>query len=236
MKPICRTLKYFTIMAQQYFFIYLGICALYFGFIALSADGTAGILEQLYVIPYELVMFSMIISLILPITTLHVQLSSLVLGMNSTRKNLFFGMQWTFFLLAAQLFLVATVFCIFVKSDVSTGFLQLLPALIGVLLCGLGFGSFLAGISSRFGRTGLWIMLFLCGFVGGTCGFFFATLGNEEIFPKLLALPTATIAYFSNSFGICISINHIALLVGILVYFIGSGICYLLIRKMAVHN
>ena len=33
----------------------------------------------------------------------------------------------------------------------------MLPALIGVLLCGLGFGSFLAGISSRFGKTGLWI-------------------------------------------------------------------------------
>lgn len=235
MKPICRTLKYFTIMAQQYFFIYLGICALYFGFIALSADGTAGILGHLYVIPYELVMFAMIISLVLPIT-LQVQLSPLVLGMNSTRKNLFFGMQWTFFLLAAQLFLVATVFCIFVKSDVSTGFLQLLPALIGVLLCGLGFGSFLAGISSRFGKTGLWIMLFLCGLVGGICGFTFAALGDEDIFPKLLNLPSATIAFFSNSFGIHINVNHIALFVGILVYIIGSGIYYLLNRKLAVRG
>ncbi len=235
MKSIFRTLKYFTIMAEQYFFIYLGICALYFGFIALSADGTEGILAQLYAIPYELVMFAMIISLILPIT-LQVQLSPLVLGMNSTRKNLFLGMQWTFFLLAAQLFLVATVFCIFVKSDVSTGFLGLLPALIGVMLCALGFGSFLAGISSRFGRTGLWIMLFLCGLVGGICGFTFAALGDEEIFPKLLALPASTIAYFSNSFGIRISINHIALLVGILVYLTGSGIYYLLNRKMAVRN
>ena len=235
MKPIFRTLKYFTIMAQQYFFIYLGICALYFGFIALSADGTAGILEQLYVIPYELVMFAMIISLVLPIT-LQVQLSPLVLGMNSTRKYLFLGMQWTFFLLAAQLFLVATVFSILVKSDVSTGFLQLLPALIGVLFCGLGFGSFLAGISSRFGKTGLWIMLFLCGLVGGICGFTFAALGDEDIFPKLLNLPSATIAFFSNNFGIRISINHLVLLVGILVYLIGSGCYYLFNRKMAVHG
>lgn len=235
MKPIFRTFKYFTIMAEQYFFIYLGICALYFGFIALGADGTEGILAQLYVIPYELMMFAMIISLVLPIT-LQVQLSPLVLGMNSTRKYLFLGMQWTFFLLAAQLFLVATVFCILVKSDVSTGFLQLLPALIGVLFCGLGFGSFLAGISSRFGKTGLWIMLFLCGLVGGICGFTFAALGDEDIFPKLLNLPTATIAYFSNNFGIRISINHLVLLVGILVYLIGSGCYYLFNRKMAVHG
>lgn len=235
MKPIFRTFKYFTIMAEQYFFIYLGICALYFGFIALGADGTEGILAQLYVIPYELVMFAMIISLVLPIT-LQVQLSPLILGMNSTRKNLFFGMQWSFFLLAAQFFLVASVFCIFVKSDVSTGFLQLLPALLGIMLCGLGLGSFLSGISGRFGKTGLWIMLFLCGLVGGICGFTFAALGDEDIFPKLLNLPTATIAYFSNNFGIRISINHLVLLVGILVYLIGSGCCYLFNRKMAVHG
>lgn len=235
MKPIFRTFKYFTIMAEQYFFIYLGICALYFGFIALGADGTEGILAQLYVIPYQLVMFAMIISLILPIT-LQIQLSPLILGMNSTRKNLFFGMQWSFFLLAGQFFLVASVFCIFVKSDVSTGFLQLLPALLGIMLCGLGLGSFLSGISSRFGKTGLWIMLFLCGLVGGICGFTFAALGDEDIFPKLLNLPTATIAYFSNNFGIRISINHLVLLVGILVYLIGSGCCYLFNRKMAVHG
>jgi len=235
MKPIFRTFKYFTIMAEQYFFIYLGICALYFGFIALSADGTAGILAQLYVIPYQLVMFAIIISLILPIT-LQIQLSPLILGMNSTRKNLFFGMQWSFFLLAAQFFLVASVFCIFVKSDVSTGFLQLLPALLGIMLCGLGLGSFLSGISGRFGKTGLWIMLFLCGLVGGICGFTFAALGDEDIFPKLLNLPTATIAYFSNNFGIRISINHLVLLVGILVYLIGSGCYYLFNRKMAVHG
>lgn len=235
MKPIFRTFKYFTIMAEQYFFIYLGICTLYFGFIALGADGTEGILAQLYVIPYQLVMFAMIISLILPIT-LQIQLSPLILGMNSTRKNLFFGMQWSFFLLAGQFFLVASVFCIFVKSDVSTGFLQLLPALLGIMLCGLGLGSFLSGISSRFGKTGLWIMLFLCGLVGGICGFTFAALGDEDIFPKLLNLPTATIAYFSNNFGIRISINHLVLLVGILVYLIGSGCCYLFNRKMAVHG
>ncbi len=235
MKPIFRTLKYFTIMAEQYFLIILGICALYFGFFALGADGNEGIMAQLYVLPYQFILFALIMILVLPIS-LQVQFCPLILGMNSTRKNLFFGLQWTFFLLAAQMLLVSTVFCIFVKSDVSTGFLGLLPALTGVLLCGLGLGSFLSGISGRFGKTGLWVMLFMCGFVGGISGFVFAALGDEEVLPKLVGLPAATIDYFARVLGIRISINHIVLFVGILVYLLGSGTCYLLNRKTAVRN
>ena len=231
MKPFYRHLKFFTKTSELYFLILLLLALFFTSLQTLSsaANGTS-VADTLGRFANQLIFYTAIVNLVLPITY-HFQFFPLVLSFNGTRKRTFLGYQWGSFLLSLQAFLVALILTICAKTAFSDALLFLVPVYIGILFGSMGVGGLLAGICGRFGKAALWIMMFLCGLIGGIVGY-----ASESFHDLPLSAADGSIAATFRTvtvFGMDLRI-FITLVLGIAVYLIGNTVHYLLIRKIAV--
>lgn len=225
MKSFTRTLKYFTKLAEGYFLCLIVICLFLTAFMFLSADMEQELTDILYDVPGYFLSYSALLIIVINIT-LSYHVIPMVLSFNCTRKNIFIGLNWMFLLLAIQLLLVTAVYCMLLPNEVTGGIMKLLPFITGVMLSSIGISEFFGGISLRFGKLGLWIMMIFCMLIGACCGFLYDTPGKLSVVAIFLNLSSA--ASFSQ-------LIYIVLAAGIFIYLAGAAGNYLLMRKSAVH-
>lgn len=231
MKPFYRHLKFFTKTSELYFLILI-LLALFFTFLQSYSTAVNGMraADILAGFANQLIFYTAIVNLVLPVNC-QFQFFPLVLSINATRKHTFLGYQWGAFLLSLQAFLVALILNICAKTAFSDALLSLVPVYTGILFGSMGVGGLLAGICGHFGKAELWIMMLICGLVGGIVGY--ASVSFRDL--SLATSDGSMTATFQTVtvFGMDLRI-FITLVLGIAVYLIGNTIHYLLIRKIAV--
>ena len=232
MKPIFRHFKFFTKTSELYFSILIFI-ALFFVFLQFFSESTTGMSLPDIIVRFalQLIFYAAIVNLVLPINY-YFQFFPLVLSFNGTRKRTFLGFQWGAFLLSLQTFLVALVLILCTKNDFSDMASSLIPFCIGILFGSMGIGGLLAGICGHFGKAALWIMMIVCGLVGGIVGYLSGSVRelNLSFTDGSMASMLRTVTVLGMELRLFIPV------LGIVIYLIGNALHYLLIRKIAVRT